>query len=77
MIRYAQSNDIIIGIDFGCGNDIAVKTKAKVHDDGRLEILESKRIGRSRDISGELQERLIQELKDFENESNGKAKTDL
>lgn len=37
MIHFAQNNDIIIGVDFGHGNDIAVKTTAKVHEDGRLE----------------------------------------
>ena len=41
MIHFAQNNDIIIGVDFGYGNDIAVKTTAKVHEDGRLEILKS------------------------------------
>ena len=30
MIHFAQNNDIIIGVDFGYGNDIAVKTTAKV-----------------------------------------------
>ena len=50
MIHFAQNNDIIIGVDFGYGNDIAVKTTAKVHEDGRLEILKSERIGRTRDI---------------------------
>lgn len=45
MIHFAQNNDIIIGVDFGHGNDIAVKTTAKVHEDGRLEILKSERIG--------------------------------
>lgn len=49
MIHFAQNNDIIIGVDFGYGNDIAVKTTAKVHEDGRLEILSSERIGRTRD----------------------------
>lgn len=44
MIHFAQNNDIIIGVDFGYGNDIAVKTTAKVHEDGRLEILKSERI---------------------------------
>lgn len=47
MIHFAQNNDIIIGVDFGHGNDIAVKTTAKVHEDGRLEILKSERIGRT------------------------------
>mgnify|MGYP000090292044 CR=1 FL=1 len=32
MIHFAQNNDIIIGVDFGYGNDIAVKTTAKVHE---------------------------------------------
>ena len=50
MIHFAQNNDIIIGVDFGYGNDIAVKTTAKVHEDGRLEILKTERIGRTRDI---------------------------
>lgn len=36
MIHFAQNNDIIIGVDFGQGNDIAVKTTAKVHDDGSI-----------------------------------------
>lgn len=35
MIHFAQNNDIIIGVDFGYGNDIAVKTTAKVHEDGK------------------------------------------
>lgn len=39
MIHFAQNNDIIIGVDFGHGNDIAVKTTAKVHEDGRLRYL--------------------------------------
>lgn len=65
MIHFAQHNDIIIGVDFGHGNDIAVKTTAKVHKDGGLEILKSERIGRTRDISKENRERIIQELKDF------------
>lgn len=50
MIHFAQDKDII-GVDFGHGNDYAVKTTAKVHEDGRLEILKSERIGRTRDIS--------------------------
>ena len=49
MIHFDQNNDIIIGVDFGYDNDIAVKTTAKVHEDGRLEILSSERIGRTRD----------------------------
>lgn len=67
MIHFAQNNDIIIGVDFGHGNDIAVKTTAKVHDDGRLEILKSERLGRTRDITQELRDRMIEELKQFSN----------
>lgn len=37
MIHFAQNNDIIIGVDFGYGNDIAVKTTAKVHEAVRKE----------------------------------------
>lgn len=77
MIHFAQHNDIIIGVDFGYGNDIAVKTTAKVHDDGRLEILKSERLGRTRDISEENKKRIIQELKDYKCESNRKTETDL
>lgn len=65
MIHFAQNNDIIIGVDFGYGNDIAVKTTAKVHEDGRLEILKSERIGRTRDIKQEHRDRIIEELKQF------------
>lgn len=65
MIHFAQNKDIIIGVDFGYGNGYAVKTTAKVHEDGRLEILKSERIGRTRDISKENRDRIIQELKDF------------
>lgn len=65
MIHFAQNNDIIIGVDFGHGNDIAVKTTAKVHDDGRLEILKSEQLGRTRDITQELRGRMIEELKQF------------
>lgn len=65
MIHFAQNKDIIIGVDFGYGNDIAVKTTAKVHEDGRLEILKSERIGRTRDISKENKERIIEELNNF------------
>lgn len=65
VIHFAQNKDIIIGVDFGYGNDYAVKTTAKVHEDGRLEILKSERIGRTRDISKENRDRIIQELKDF------------
>lgn len=39
--------------------------KAKVHEDGRLEILKSERIGRTRDISKESRDRIIEELKNF------------
>lgn len=64
MIHFAQNNDIIIGVDFGYGNDIAVKTTAKVHEDGRLEILKSERkeepVISSRNIG-----RIIEELKQF------------
>lgn len=67
MIHFAQNNDIIIGVDFGHGNDIAVKTTAKVHDDGRLEILKSEQLGRTRDITQELRDRMIEELKQFSN----------
>lgn len=63
MIHFAQNNDIIIGVDFG--NDITVKTTAKVHEDGRLEILKSERIGRTRDIKQEHRDRIIEELKQF------------
>lgn len=77
MVHIVQHNDIIIGVDFGYGNDIAVKTTAKVHDDGRFEILKSERLGRTRDISKENRERIIQELKDFKCESNRKTETDL
>lgn len=48
MIHFAQNNDIIIAVDFGYGNDIAVKTTAKVHEDGRLEILKGTEIGTDR-----------------------------
>ena len=65
MIHFAQNNDIIIAVDFGYGNDIAVKTTAKVHEDGRLEILKSERIGRTRDIKQEHRDRIIEELKQF------------
>ncbi len=65
MIHFAQNKDIIIGVDFGYGNDYAVKTTAKVHEDGRLEILKSERLGRTRDISKENRERMIQELNNF------------
>lgn len=65
MIHFAQDKDIIIGVDFGQGNDYAVKTTAKVHEDGRLEILKSERLGRTRNISKENRDRIIQELKDF------------
>lgn len=41
MIHFAQNNDIIIGVDFGYGNDIAVKTTAKVHEDGKCVTRES------------------------------------
>lgn len=58
MIHFAQNNDIIIAVDFGYGNDIAVKTTAKVHEDGRLEILKSERIGRTRDIEQEHRDRI-------------------
>lgn len=68
MIHFAQNNDIIIGVDFGYGNDIAVKTTAKVHEDGRLEILKSERIGRTRDIKQEHRDRIIEELKQFGNQ---------
>jgi hypothetical protein len=77
MIHFVQDKDIIIGVDFGQGNDYAVKTTAKVHEDGRLEILKSERLGRTRDISKENRERMIQELKDFKCESNRKTETDL
>lgn len=43
----------------------AVKTTAKVHEDGRLEILKSERIGRTCDISKESRDRIIEELKNF------------
>lgn len=69
MIHFAQNNDIIIGVDFGYGNDIAVKTTAKVHEDGRLEILSSERIGRTRDIKQEHRDRIIEELKQFGNQN--------
>lgn len=59
MIHFVQNNDIIIGVDFGQGNDIAVKTTAKVHEDGRLEILSSERIGRTRDIKQEHRDRML------------------
>lgn len=72
MIHFAQNNDIIIGVDFGYGNDIAVKTTAKVHEDGTLEILSSKRIGRTREISPEHRERIIEELRRFSNEAHPK-----
>lgn len=65
MIHFAQNKDIIIGVDFGYGNDIAVKTTAKVHEDGRIEILKSEQIGRTRDISKENRERIIEELNNF------------
>lgn len=65
MIHFAQNKDIIIGVDFGYGNNIAVKTTAKVHEDGRLEILKSERLGRTRDISKENRERIIEELNNF------------
>lgn len=65
MIHFAQNNDIIIGVDFGHGNDFAVKTTAKVHEDGRFEILKSERIGRTRDIKQEHRDRIIEELKQF------------
>lgn len=65
MIHFAQDKDIIIGVDFCQGNDYAVKTTAKVHEDGRLEILKTERLGRTRDISKENRDRIIQELKDF------------
>lgn len=67
MTYFAQNNDIIIGVDFGYGDDIAVKTTAKVHGDGRLEILKSERIGRTCDITQELRDRMIEELKQFSN----------
>lgn len=60
MIHFAQNNDIIIGVDFGYGNDIAVKTTAKVHEDGRLEIPSSERSGRTRDIKQEHRDRIIE-----------------
>lgn len=66
MIHFAQNNDIIIGVDFGYGNDIAVKTTAKVHEDGRFEILKTERIGRTRDISKENRDRIIEELEKIE-----------
>ena len=65
MIHFAQNKDIIIGVDFGYGDDIAVKTTAKVHEDGRLEILKSERIGRTCDISKENRDRIIEELNNF------------
>jgi hypothetical protein len=65
MIHFVQDKDIIIGVDFGQGNDYAVKTTAKVHEDGRLEILKSERLGRTRDISKENRERIIEELNNF------------
>lgn len=65
MIHFVRNNDIIIGVDFGHGNDIAVKTTAKVHGDGSLEILKTERIGRTRDISKEDRDRIIEELENF------------
>lgn len=65
MIHFVQNKDIIIGVDFGYGNDIAVKTTAKVHEDGRLEILSSERIRRTRDITQEHRDKIIEELKQF------------
>lgn len=70
MIHFAQHCDIIIGVDFGYGDDFAVRTTAKVHDDGRLEILKSEHLGRTRDISKENRDRIIQELKDFKTKDN-------
>lgn len=58
MFDIVQNNDIIISVDFGHGNDITVKTTAKVHEDGRLEILKSERIGRTRDIKQEHRDRI-------------------
>ncbi len=37
----------------------------EIHEDGRLEILKSERLGRTRDISKENRERMIQELNNF------------
>ena len=65
MIHFAQNNDIIIDVDFGYGNDIAVKTTAKVQEDCRIEILKSERIGRTCDIKQEHRDRIIEELKQF------------
>lgn len=70
MIHFAQNNDIIIGVDFGYGNDIAVKITAKVHEDGKLEILKSERIGRTRDISKGNRDRIIEELENFKLNGN-------
>ena len=70
MIHFAQNNDIIIGVDFGHGNDISVKTTAKIHEDGRLEILKVERIGRTRDISKESRDRIIEELENFKLNGN-------
>lgn len=70
MIHFAQNNDIIIGVDFGYGNDIAVKTTAKVHEDGRLEILKSEQLGRTRDITQELRDRMIAEYVELDERTN-------
>lgn len=70
MIHFAQNNDIIIGADFGHGNDISVKITAKIHEDGRLEILKVERIGRTRDISKESRDRIIEELENFKLNGN-------
>ena len=57
MIHFVQNNDIII--DFGYGNDIAVKITANIHEDGRLEIPQVRTyIRRTCDISKENRNKL-------------------
>lgn len=42
----------------------------EIHEDGRLEILKTERIGRTRDISKENRDRIIEELENFKLNGN-------
>lgn len=73
---FSNSEGLIIGVDFGFGNDFTVKTKIQKLSDGSLKILSSNIIGRASEMNEGSRQKVCEEceneinLKDYNAKNN-------
>lgn len=63
LVRPKQEK-LIVSVDFGQGEDISNIIVSRLHEDGRVEIVSTKRIGRAKDFT---EEKIKEFLSNIEN----------